>query len=87
MTNPKYIKQLWENYLNVVVPKGASQVQIGETQQAFYAGACSLHTFLMQALDDDHDVTEDDVCTIECIAKELGEWGEGFDAKLKGTIQ
>jgi hypothetical protein len=34
------IGEAWETYLAEVIPKGASQTQIEETQKGFYAGAC-----------------------------------------------
>ena len=33
------IKESWESYKELVIPKTAGPVQIAETRQAFYAGA------------------------------------------------
>ncbi len=44
----KSIKQEWELYKVVVVPAGASPIQLQETRRAFYAGAEAM-TRLMHA--------------------------------------
>lgn len=44
-----YIKQNWDKYLREVMPKDAPPIQIIETRRAFYSGAASLFTMMVDS--------------------------------------
>ena len=82
----KYIKQIWDGYRKKCVPPNASEVQTKETEQAFYAGAAALFTFLMTRLDKSGDEpTPEDFEKINDIGAELEEFGQAFDKRYTST--
>lgn len=68
----------WVSYRHYVMPANAPDIQIKETQQAFYAGCQHLFGSIMSALDDDKEPTEADMQRMTNIAKELEEFGSKF---------
>ena len=53
MADLKSLKEYWANYLETVVPKDASTVQVQETKRAFYSGAAALMNTVMEIGDND----------------------------------
>jgi hypothetical protein len=45
----KTVFQEWTNYLEKIVPQGASDLQIEEIRRAFYAGALALYWLVIEA--------------------------------------
>lgn len=78
----KYIQMGWDSYLNLVVPKDASEAQIAETRQAFYSGAAILFEGLIKLLDPGPNVTEADIQRMIDIAAEITAYGQEFDRKI-----
>ncbi len=77
----KYIAAGWESYLEEVVPKDASKMQLSETRQAFYAGSAILFQVLMIGLSPGDDVEELDITRLEDLQAELIEFGQQLDLK------
>ncbi len=81
MSNP--INAMWENYRKMVVAPNAPAVQVVETQRAFFAGAATLYEYIMRyGLDAGDEITENDLCRMAEIDRELRAFGKGFDAEL-----
>jgi len=55
----KTIRDGWIKYMELVMPSGASSVQIQETRRAFYAGASHI-LHLLAVIGDDPSLTEDE---------------------------
>ena len=53
MADLKSLKEYWANYLETVVPKDASMIQVQETKRAFYSGAAALMNTVMEIGDND----------------------------------
>ena len=53
MSNPRYVEQKWQVYLGEVVPEGAGEVQRRECRRAFYAGAKSVISVLLETIPQD----------------------------------
>ncbi len=77
----KFIESGWREYKQMVVPSTASEVQIHETRQAFYAGATILFHTIMLSLDPGEEPTSDDMQRMEYLQKELDEFGQEIDLK------
>lgn len=61
----------WESFREKVVPKNASEVQVRETHQAFYAGAAYLFTRLMLEYGPGKDPTDEDLAMMDGVHAEL----------------
>lgn len=70
------VHDLWSIYKKNVVPEDASQVQLKETRQAFFAGAWAIFSTLPELLEEGEDATERDMRVMESIALELHEFNE-----------
>lgn len=68
---PGVLAMAWQDYLLKVIPPGASEIQIKETQRAFYAGAGFLMDSLMKMLGPGNETTEADMQIIEGVAVEV----------------
>ena len=77
----KHIEPAWESYRDMVVPKDASETQVYECRQAFFAGAASLFYGILLALDEDSDPTEADIQRMDDVKTELDEFGQGLDLR------
>jgi len=55
----------WESFRQKAVPKNASEAQVRETHQAFYAGAAYLFARLMLAHSPGKEPTEEDVDMVD----------------------
>jgi hypothetical protein len=71
MDKAKRIEAAWESYRQRVIPHGASQVQITETRNGFYAGALSLFSAIMTTLDPGDEATDADLQVMAEIQTEL----------------
>lgn len=81
----KLIEKWWLSY-KAVLPKNASQVQISETRQAFYAGAAILFTDLTTSgLDEGDDPTDDDLAKMQGIQDEIDAFGVDLDLSVLGV--
>jgi hypothetical protein len=80
----KHIEAGWQSYLKLVVPAGASPVQISETRQAFYAGAAILMQKIMLIMDEDREPTAQDMKHMADIQAELDEFGQQIDRRFFG---
>ena len=84
----KTIADLWQSYNELVIPKNAGEIQIKETQQAFYAGACSLFTAIMNSLSsDEENITESDLTFMASIQQEIDAWGQQVDRDAFGSTE
>jgi hypothetical protein len=52
------LKDAWEDYRTLVIPKDAPPVQVRESRRAFYAGAQALLSVIMRQLTPDVEPTE-----------------------------
>ena len=57
----KTLDKLWNDYATRVFPPNASPVQTSETKKAFYAGAYSILTAMVDQVGDEEDATEEDM--------------------------
>ena len=87
----KLIERAWESYARMVVPKGADELQIKETRQAFYSGASILfsimtgvHFFDGEPGDDDIEPTDTDMQLMSDIQAEIDAFGAELDLAILG---
>lgn len=80
----KYIEPGWQGYRNVVLPADASDVQLQECRQAFFAGAAILMQSIMQTLDPGTEPTDADLERMSSIQAELDEFGQQIDQRYLG---
>jgi hypothetical protein len=78
----KYIKHGWDSYHRLVVPRNASDIQVTETKQAFYAGAAILFQALMLTLDPGVEPTDTDMQRMADIQAEIDAFGQLLDKKV-----
>jgi hypothetical protein len=80
-TERKLIARSWESYRAMVIPPDASEVQVAETRQAFFAGATMLFTLLLRVLDPGTEETDADMQTMAALQAEVNEFGHSLDVK------
>lgn len=68
----------WSSYLTDVVPDDASDVQVVETQRAFYAGAAACLR-IVAAIGDQEEDDDAGAARLEALARELETFGESVD--------
>jgi hypothetical protein len=56
---------LWSDYASKVIPPNASDVQVSETQRAFYAGVYSILTAMARQVGDEDHATEVDMAMVD----------------------
>ncbi len=78
----KFIEAGWKSYLRIVVPDNASDVQVNETRQAFYAGAATLWQSIMVTLDPEAEPTEQDLQRMDDIQAEVDAIGQQLDKDI-----
>lgn len=83
----KYIERGWDSYRRLVVPRDASETQIKETRQAFYAGASILFQSLMLTLDPGETETDADMQRMADLQAEIDEFGQQLDIKMFKTAE
>lgn len=71
----------WQTMLLFVVPKDASQAQIADMRNAFFAGAQHLYASMMSIMDDDREPTAADLNRMSLIHNEL----EAFRKEVTST--
>jgi hypothetical protein len=81
----KPIEAGWKSYRKLVIPKEATDVQIRECRQAFYAGAAILFKGIMGALDSESEPTDADMERMQRIQDELDEFGLQLDLRYLKT--
>lgn len=57
----KTLDKLWNDYGSRVLPVNVGPVQVAETKRAFYAGAYSILTAMMDQVGDEEDATDTEV--------------------------
>jgi len=82
MSDVKYIELAWNSYRKFVIPIDASDTQVTETRQAFYAGASILFETLLRALEPGEEETEADIQVMASLQAEVDEFGQEMDLKL-----
>lgn len=83
----RHIETGWNSYRKMVVSSEASDVQVRETRQAFYAGASILFESLMMVLEPGDEPTDTDMQRMEDIQSEIDEFGLGLDLKFFKTVE
>ena len=75
------IKDGWDSYHDLVLPKNISDIQRDETRKAFYAGAAVLWTSILKHLDlsGEEEPTEKDFDILEGIQNEINAFGAELD--------
>lgn len=68
------MEKAWEDYRAKVVPQGADKAQVLETRKAFYAGAYSFHTAMIEGLSPGLDCEDGDLDLVDDMVGELEEW-------------
>ncbi len=61
----------WIGMLRHVIPKDASDTQVGEMRKAFFMGAEHLYASIMSIMDEDREPTERDMNRMSLIHNEL----------------
>jgi len=74
----KLIEAGWVGYQLMVLPKGASEIQVNECRLAFFAGAQHLFGSIMTVLDAGDEPTDDDMARMDLIDRELEEFLKQF---------
>ena len=83
--NRQYIAQAFATYRNLAVPAAASDIQVRETRQAFFAGACFYHEFCMEKLSEGEEVTATDLRMMESFTLEVEAFGKEVDRRIFGA--
>jgi len=83
----KPIESGWISYRNMVLPKGAPDIQIRECRQAFYAGAAILMEGIMRSLDPGDEPSEADMERMAAIQAELDAFGQEIDKRYLGGTE
>ncbi len=83
----RFIEKGWESYRRTVVPKDASEVQLKETRQAFFAGAAILFQTIMMSMDSGEEPTDADMRRMQALQDELDEFGAQIDARYLKTTE
>ena len=76
----------WQTLRAMSVSPRASQIQINEMRNAFFAGAQHLFASVLGILDPEEEITDQDMRRMDAIAKELQNFYNEFVAKhnIKG---
>jgi hypothetical protein len=80
----KYIERSWEGYRKLL-PADASETQIRETRQAFYAGAATIFTGMMFIMDGGDEPTDADMKRMMDIQIEIDAFGQELDKRVFGN--
>lgn len=78
-TSARTMAAQWASYRELVMSGDAGQVQVSETQQAFYAGAQAIFGLVFSGLSEGDDSTPADEAFMASVMKELQEF-----ARTKG---
>jgi hypothetical protein len=73
------LSEEWSEFARLVIPDGASAMQVTEMRRAWYAGAASIFDLISGGLDEDHEPTDLDVAYLESLHQEL----KGFARDLQ----
>lgn len=76
MVKSKVIGSLWESYRKNVIAKDAGPTQLKEMRFAFYAGASSLFSTIINLLEPGTEPTENDLNRMSAIQDEIQEFVE-----------
>lgn len=68
---PGVLERAWASYEREIIPKTAGAVQREECLRAFFAGAMSAFTGIVNGLSCEEDATEHDLAVIDGIHQEL----------------
>lgn len=71
MTNEKVLAKAWRQFSVKILPAGCSAAQERDMRSAFYAGASSLFTALLNHVSEGDEVTDLDVSMIAGVHEEL----------------
>lgn len=82
----KYIEAGWDGYKVVCVPIAASETQVAEVRQAYFAGAAVLMQVIMRGLSKGRKAKPEDLRMLEELQAELSDFAESLDAKVLGTL-
>lgn len=77
----KLIEAGWISLKTMVIPNNASQIQIDEMRNAFFAGAQHLFGSIMSFLDEGHKETEADLERLSKISDELDQFIKEFELR------
>lgn len=83
----KYIEKSWESYRKLVVPADASETQVRETRQAFYAGASIIFTGMIHIMDGGDEPTDADMKRMMDIQLEIDAFGQQLDKRVFGNLE
>jgi hypothetical protein len=80
----KYIERGWLHYRAMVIPADASEIQVTESRQAFFAGAAILFTALTHpdVLDPGLEATDNDLMKMADLQAEIDAFGQELDKKV-----
>lgn len=81
----KYIQDGWDSYRRMCVPDGASESQLRETRQAFFAGAAVLFSAIMVTLDPGTEPTDNDMRRMSDLQNEVDAFGQELDKRAFGA--
>lgn len=75
----------WDSYRRMVLPADASEIQLRECRQAFYAGASVLFETIMVTLDPGTEPTASDMTRMDDIQAEVTAFGQELDKRAFGA--
>lgn len=70
----------WRSYQEQVIPPAAPSVQITESRRAFYAGARSILSILLERLSPGTEPTQEDLAWMDKIEAELDQFQRDVQA-------
>lgn len=85
--NRRMIEAAWDSYRRMVLPTDASDVQIKETRQAFFAGAATLFHAVLRAVSPGDEVTPADIDFMQALQTEIDQFGAEIDARVLGALR
>lgn len=82
----KYIERSWDGYRKLL-PADASETQVRETKQAFYAGAAIIFTGMIHMMDGGDEPTDGDMRRMMEIQLEIDAFGQQLDKRVFGQAE
>lgn len=71
----------------MVIATDASEIQVKETRQAFFAGAAVLFETIMKVLDPGEEPTDNDLQRMADLQQEIDDYGQTLDRKFFGKTE
>lgn len=77
----KPIDEEWDNFVKQVLPKNVSKVQREEMRRAFYGGAVSLFSLIVNSFDGGEEATEADLQLMDDVKENFDDYARDMARK------